>query len=224
MTAINLIPRAHRDQIAVMARTRRWVAAIGVLALCVAGVCAVLRIVGSAQTSRLDGDAGQLAARVEAARQTLDKVRKDVQELSRRLEASETVGVHPDWSTFLAALAQARGDDIVLQGVEVRAEDVPKPAASSHSSAPDAKPPTPGKSGAPVRLTESYRVTIRGFGLSQQGVVAFLGRLDGLGPLVDVRLGQSHTEPFRGVNAVAFDAECRLTERPASDTAVGGVP
>lgn len=222
MSAINLIPRAHREQIAARTRIRRWIAVTGGLAVCVGAACAVLRVIGSAQTSRLDGDAGQLTARVEAARQTLGKVRKDVQELSRRLEASETVGVHPDWSTFLAAVSQARGEDIVLQGVEVRAEDVPKTAPKAEHA--DAKQAAPGKAGTPTRFTESYRVTLRGYGLSQQDVVAFLGRLENLGPLADVRLGQSRTEPYRGVKAVAFDAECRLRERAAGETAVGGVP
>lgn len=218
MIVINLIPRRHREAIAVRVRIRRWIAATGVLAVCVGAGCGILRAVGRAQTSRLDGDVGQLASRVESARQTLDKVRKDVQELSRRLEASETVGVHPDWSTFLGVLAQARGDDIVLQGVEIQAVDPPQAPPS------DSKSSTAGKSVPPARHIETYLVTMRGFGLSQSDVLAFVTRLEELAPLEQVRLGEARTAPFRGVQAVAFDAECRLVERPAAEAAVGGVP
>jgi hypothetical protein len=160
----------------------------------------------------MDGDGGQLAARLASGEQTLDRLRKEVQEHARRLEASETVGVHPDWSTFLAALASVRGEGVVLQVVEVRATDADKPVAPEPRGAPsqDAKG---GAQPRPHRL-ETYLVTLKGYGLSQSDVMGFVRRLEELGPLVDVRLNQTRAQPFQSVPAVGFDAECRLVERP----------
>jgi hypothetical protein len=220
MMAINLIPRRLREAAAVRARVRRWVVVGAVYSTGLAGACVVMRTWGGEQASRLDTDGGQLAARVASGEQTLDRLRKDVQENARRLEASETVGVHPDWSTFLAAVAELRRDAIIVQLVDVRATDADK--------APAAKKPDEPKEGDKAkprpRHVESYLVTLKGFGLSQTDVMGFVRRLENLGPLVDVQLKEARAQPFRTVPAVAFDAECRLVERPVKQAGVEAAP
>jgi hypothetical protein len=160
-----------------------------------------------------------LTARVASADQMLAKLRKEVQELDRRREASETVGVHPDWSLFLGAVAEQRRDDIMLQLIEIRAVDERPPASKVSEAEKDSDKPKPR-----ARPLESYRVTLKGFGLSQTGVLGFITRLEKLGPLVDVQLKESRSEPFQGVAAVAFDAECRLVESAPSHAAAEVVP
>ena len=207
--AVNLIPTRVRDAAIIRRRTRRWLVYGAVYAAAVAGACVVLQMVGGQEASRLSNDNGLLAARVADAQQQLGAIRHDVQEHARKKEASETVGVHPDWSLLLAALAETRQQDIILQSIDLKAVEVEKPAG------PAKKPAEGEKAKAKPRHIESYLVDLKGYGLSQGDVVRFIGRLEDRGPLADVRLKESRSQLYRGVPAVAFTAQFRLTEGAA---------
>lgn len=223
MKTINLLPGAARERAVIRRRLRRWGVFLPAYALALAAGCVALRLSGGHEHSRLAIDGSRLTERVMLAEQDLARVRQEVQSLARKLEASETVGVHPDWSILLAALGALREEGVVLQAVDIRATDG-KPAASK----PRADAAASGdKSKAPrQRVPESYLVTVKGYGLSHGEVVQFVRRLEDLGPLREVRLKEARVQPYRGVPAVAFDAEFRLMERSAqgsgAPTAVAG--
>lgn len=209
MSAINLIPRRVRETAAVRRRVRRWAIGGAVYALALVFGCGVLRLVGGEEHTRLSLDGGRLAERIASAETALAAVRAQVQDQRRQLEASETVGVHPDWSILLSALAEERRQDIILQAIELRAADPPSAARAKADPAPAGeKKPTP----RPERF-EAYTLHVKGFGLSQGDVVKFVRRLEELGPLAEVQLKETRAQPFRGVPAIAFDADCRLSER-----------
>lgn len=212
MKTINLLPVAARERAVIQRRLRRWGVFLPACALVLAAGCVVMRLSGGHEHSRLAIDGGRLTERVMLAEQDLARLRQEVQSLARKLEASETVGVHPDWSILLAGLGALREEGVVLQAVDIRATDA-KPAASKPK--PDAAA-SGDKSKAPrQRVPESYLVTIKGYGLSHGEVVQFVRRLEDLGPLREVRLKEARSHLYRGVPAVAFDAEFRLLERSA---------
>lgn len=210
MIAINLIPARLRDAANVRRRVRRWIIGGVALSAGLTVACLSLHVVGGEEHSRLSVDGGRLTERLTAAEASLETTRTQVQEHARRLEASETVGVHPDWSVLLTALAEQRGQEIILQAVELRAVDA-EAATAQKRPKDDAAPGA--KSAAAPRRVETYVLHLKGFGLSQGDVVKFVRRLEDLGPLVGVQLKETRAQPHRGVAAVAFDAECRLTER-----------
>lgn len=211
---VNLIPAHIRESAIVRRRARAWIVGAVCLAAVLALACALVRFAGGQEQSRLSNDGGRLAERLAAAEASLDSVRSQVREHARRLEASETVGVHPDWSVLLNALAAKRGDDIMLHSVDLRSvetDPVPTPGKRAPAEAGPASAGGPGP--APVaRRPESYSLRIKGFGLSQGDVVRFVRRLEELGPLVEVQLKESRAQPYLGVPAVGFAAECRLIE------------
>lgn len=217
MKTINLVPSVARERATVRRRFQRWSVFLTTYAAMLAGGCAVLRLMGGEEHTRLAIDGGRLSERVVLAEKDLARVRQEVQDLARKLEASETVGVHPDWSILLASLGSLRQDGVVLQSLDIRATDVKaatgKPKADVAATAEAAKSPPPR-----TRMSESYAVTIKGFGLSNGEVVQFVRRLEELGPLRDVRLKEARSQAYRGVSAVAFDAEFKLVERSAAMT------
>ena len=212
MKTINLLPGAARERAVLRRRLRRWGLFLPAYAAVLAAGCVALRLSGGQEHSRLASDGGRLTERVMLAEQDLARVRQEVQSLARKLEASETVGVHPDWSILLSGLGALREEGVVLQAVDIRATDA-KPVASKPK--PDAAA-SGDKTKAPrQRVRESYLVTVKGYGLSHGEVVQFVRRLEDFGPLRDVRLKEARSHLYRGVPAVAFDAEFRLLERSA---------
>jgi hypothetical protein len=213
MSTINLLPGELRDRWAVRKRRARWAVGLGAYALAAAGAAGAMALSGGQERWRMDSDEGRAAARVSAAEEALAGVHKQLNEHRRRLIASETVGVHPDWSLLLQALAKARGDEVVLETIELRAEEGPAPTAPAKGARKGEE--GKGRAGAgaarPLEL-EQYRLKLRGFALSQPEVMGFVRRLEEMGPLRDVRLGQTSAAQHRGLPAFAFSVECRLTE------------
>lgn len=215
MRTINLLPAIVRERAAVRRRVRAWTVFGAIYIAALAGVGTTLRMMGSQENNKLASDGGRLTERVMQAEKELSKIRQQVQEHARALEASETVGVHPDWSILLAAIGRLREQEIVLQSVDIRAVEA-RPAAKAKSENKDEQD---GKPKSRTRMMESYVVALKGYGLSHGEVVKFVRRLEDLGPLRDVQLKEAKSQPYQGVAAVAFDAEFRLLERPLAESA-----
>lgn len=210
MKTVNLIPARLRDAACIRARARAWVAG-GLIYAAVLGLgCLAVRAVGGQETMRLEVDGTRLTERLERAQEQLASIRAQVRDIEARLEASRTVGEHPDWSILLRTLAALREDSIVLDVLDLRAVDQPRQPAAKEEKSEDGKPkPRP-------RPLEAYTLVLRGAGLSQNQVMGFVSRLEGLAPLADVKLRQTQATTVRGVEAVSFTLECRLAERPAA--------
>jgi hypothetical protein len=217
MSDINLIPARVRERAAVRRRIGAWSAAASGYALALLGACGVVHIAGGQEQSRLETDGGRLSERYSRAEATLDVLRKQVTEHRQRLEASETVGVHPDWSVLMRALTELRGEDIMLQVLDVQAVE---PAAPEPEKDDPKEKKTKGK--PRVAALETYRLTVRGHGLSQGGVMGFVRRLEALSVMRDVRLTETRTEPHLGVAAVWFEVRCEMRERADAGAAAAG--
>lgn len=206
MNSINLIPRHVRDAAAIRRRLLVWAVVLvaGGMGL---GITAVgIRTVGGKELNRLASDGGRLSDRIARAEAQLDAIHQKVVEASIKVEASETVGVHPDWSLLLRALAALRGDDVVLRGIQVVTIDPPRAAPPAKASAGKARP----KAAADRR--EVYSVVLEGCSLSQGGVLDFAARLEALGIMQGVQLKSTRADTHLGVPAVAFEFVCGLSD------------
>ncbi|GEM_PF-2037669 len=212
MKDLNLLPRTIRERAAVRRRLALWSVVLGLSATTLTAGTIGVRLIGGKERSRLESDGGRLAERASRANAVYATVHQQVIEHSQRLEASETVGVHPNWAKLMRALAILRGDDIVLRAIDV--------TTIEQSLVPKPEPGQKGKSRAkPVRF-EAYSLVIKGYGLSHTGVVQFSRRLEDLGLMRDVSLKETRAEPHLSVPAVWFELECRMSERTDGDLAI----
>lgn len=202
MIHINLVPRSIRERRLVRARLQIWAGVVSSLALVLAASCAIYRFAGGAEQTVLENHGARVAERVERSEEALKQVRRLVADYRRRIDASETVGLHPDWSLLLHALAAIRGEEVVLDRVELKAVETAV-----------APPPAAGDKDKPVRpaaVPEVYTLAIHGYALSQGGAMKFARRIEELGVMASVHLRGTRAETRLGVEAIGFDLDCRL--------------
>lgn len=214
MTDLNLIPAPIRERAAVRRRVTRWSVFLGVYALIVGAACLGLRTIGGQERTQLEAEEARIAERLERAEETIKSLRQQAGADRQRLEASETVGVHPDWSLLMRALADLRGDQVMISAIDVKVSDQAAPEANEKPAKGAA-----AKSKAKPRRVESYNVHIKGRAITQMGVLEFVRRIEDLKLMAEVHPPQSRAEPYLGVQGVAFEMDCRLTERAFSEAA-----
>ncbi|MCC6322036.1 MAG: hypothetical protein IT438_11445 [Phycisphaerales bacterium] len=212
--AMNFIPQSRREAAAIRRRMIRWGGVAASAALAVAVGCLVSRSLGGDERSRLDEESDRVTERLSRADASLRSLRKQVLEANQRLEASKTIGVHPDWSELLRTLAALRGEDVMLTSIDVQSKDLTEAAPTVADPAPKAAADTKTKNKARARRKESYTLQVRGRALSQMGVLEFVKRIEDLGLMAQVSPPQTRAEPHLGVSGVWFEMECRLSERP----------
>lgn len=212
---LNLMPAALRERNALRRRRARWILGLSIYSCAAAAGGVTFALASGPEHWRLDTDEGRVAARVAAGEDALTSVHAQLTDHRRRLIASETVGVHPDWSLLLQAIADARGDDVVLDGIDLKTREPAPPAAPPPRSDEAAK----AKAAAKPRPLEHYTLTLRGFALSQPDIMKFVRRLEQLGPLHEVRLLQTSAAEHRGLPAFAFTVDCQLREQGEIESA-----
>ncbi|MFN7021804.1 MAG: hypothetical protein ACK4WH_10825 [Phycisphaerales bacterium] len=214
MRSINFIPRATRERAALRRRAVVWACVVSATAVTLTGATLTARSFGGDQRTRLAAEAARVADRTARAEAALRSLRAQVSEASQRLESSKTIGVHPDWSVLMRALAALRGDDLMLISIDVRAKDQQEHAVAPPGGQADKGAADP-KAGARARTRrkEAYTLQIRGRALTQMGVLEFVKRVEDLDLMAEVSPPQTRAEPYMGVQGVWFEMECRLTER-----------
>lgn len=214
MSPINFIPQAARERAALRRRVVVWSYVVAATAVTLTVGTLVAGSFGGDQRTRLASEAARVAERTARAEAALRSLRGQVSEASRRLESSKTIGVHPDWSVLMRALAALRGDEVMLTSIDVRAKDQQEQGAASPGGQAG-KGAAAAKAGARtgIRRKEEYALQIRGRALSQMGVLEFVKRVEDLGLMAEVSPPQTRAEPYMGVQGVWFEMGCRLTER-----------
>lgn len=197
---------------------------------------------GDEETIRLRAQAD--AARDDAARAQTEHAQTmaALASKSRLLEASRTVGVHPDWSLLLEGLADLRGERVVLSSLELKAlepreqESVGKSKSASGSSSraaregsSDAARPETDKDSAGKGSTEGavsskaaaarevYTLRLTGMGASHSEVMAFVRRLEAQGPFKDVSVLDTRAQKAGAGELTRFELECRLQAEEARE-------
>jgi hypothetical protein len=112
------------------------------------------------------------------------------------------VHLEPDWSLLMGLIAEALGDDAVLDRFHLLpAEAAP---ASRGGASPRAAPTDE------TRTNRSYVLLLGGVSRSQEGVSDFVIRLEDLGLFDRVKLLESRRGAPSGDELVGFDLRCDL--------------
>ncbi len=224
LVPIDRIERRRRNKRVVM-----WAMPIGVYALLIGVAAVVVHGPAARSLQEVRSAARQATTEADLATAKREETMRTVANKLRVLEASRTVGQHPDWSVLLSAISTIRGDSIVLTGLEladtgpesdrsartaridsgtaVRAGSVAATTAAGRTSA------TPVSHG-PER-NDSFKLRIVGMGLSHSDVMGFVGRLEGLGPLRNVTVVDARTGKFGAGELTNFELTCQLADQSA---------
>ena len=207
--AINLIPTRRLAAIARQRRLKWWTAALAIHALAM-GLIWTTSVLVSGRSG-----AGELSARVERIALEVDQMQTKLRtsqpqlaNLRRQVTAARAVSQQPDWSVLLAALASARGDQIVLQGCALAVDDPqdsqrrpgPVRAVSAVRKTKDPKEHQPGH----------YSLKIDGMSDNQMAVSQFMLDLESTGLFDRVRLLKTDRTTYLTRPAVSFTVQCAL--------------
>jgi len=213
MNRVNLLPSWRRRRLRARARARGWggvlTAWCGMLVLVSGAIGSLEARPDAAAARRLEAARGRVAqeqAEWVATNEELAGVRK-------RLVQARAVADHPDWSRLLALLAEVRGEETMLESLElVRIET----AAAQAATGPQA---TAAPAGGAVtvqvvaRVRERYGLKLAGLARSAGAVTRLVLALEDSRVFASVRLIETKPAGLGEAGASAFRIECELAER-----------
>lgn len=193
---INLIPASRRSERLVRLAIRKWLAVGVSYALVVFLLWATYSSTGARDYLALASELADAQAGGRTAQQSVNQLRRQLTDATQRRSVAEEVRNRPDWSLLLICLGNEVGNDIVLREVQV---------FPGENTARDARPKELQIFGA-----DTYTVSIRGVGLSQQAVSQFTLRLQNLGLFDTVQMTRSGREQLGNSSGIGFDLQCQL--------------
>ena len=195
--SFDLSPRRVREARRRRLRIRWWIVGCGMYATAV-GLGALY-----AMTSAADADASEaiadLDARISDAQSRLNRARVDRAELKPALRLRNVLAERPDWGLLMAALAERRGDDVLLQRCALTPSNPPLGQEIDASSDPL----------APSRRN-GFRLEVHGYATTQAGASGFALDLEDLGLFQRVAVRETERVIALGRDAVAFHIVCTL--------------
>jgi len=225
MKPVNLIPTRRLIARQRQRHVRRCVVICASWAFVIAGVCALGQGVVPSPSEGDGGTAG-LPTRLERAGKELEvaqhnatSARDELAGVQATLRATRAIADQPDWSTLLALIGRATGDDVLLRTFELQ------PVGSSGSAQAGAK--------ATARATSSSTTSPKGAGFilsasglaqSQLAVTQFVLRLEKVGLFSKVTLLDTGREPFRDGEATSFRVECIIDPAPPAAMVPAAAP
>jgi len=182
-------------------RISLWIGASASYALLVILFCVVsVARYKVANQDDLEAKIQTVVNEIAMSKRNLEALNEEYDEAERALQAANALGLQPDWSILLTALASQMGDSIVLQSCEL-VPITPEPA-------PDV--PAPVLTHDPQGV-DGFTLKVAGFGRTQRDVSEFVLRLEGMVLLDSVSLISSRREPFLTENAIVFEVRCSIT-------------
>lgn len=249
MNSMNLIPasrlRARQERRLLI----RWSVWLGAYAATVAVASAALHFSNAIAPDSIDAkmvETSQMTTRAETRRKdTL----QEISDLERRLDAANTVGRHPDWSLLLLALASVRGEDVMLESIDLttsRPDPSQKTSAlrppnlvqgpdSAASAAPGdkSKPADKSKAGTgekdKANRSSSFAIKLTGFGRNPGKVFEFARSLEQFEILDQVKITQTRASQVGSLSLTWFELTTGLSEQsrpvpPARSASSGARP
>jgi len=216
--AVNLIPLQRRRAKARRARARAWfVIGGGYAAVLIIAGAAMLLLMSPAEST---GDLRKASTEIERSNQQVTAIRLVLAEAQQTLASARAVSDQPDWSILLAVIADSRGDELVLNRIDVApAKDEAPPVGPV---APPSSVQTVGLAPKPVsRAAAKADVRLAGIGRSQAAVAQFVLQLESTDLFEHVWLLQTTRQDYLGDEAFAFELDCPLRGRTTSG---GGTP
>lgn len=211
MESLNLLPPRRRTEVRLRHRFHLWTlgsVAYGVVTL---GACVVLAAGEPVVDLRETRELSNLAREKEMFDDLKKQYNDGIIAEKRRKEGADLVADHPDWSILLDLLAERRGDDVAVVGVNVKPEVAGARDNDAKSKARHAKPKgdMDTKDKAETR-PDAYAIRIEGFASTQTAVAEFADRMQRIGIFASVTLQNSSTRLLEKRPVVDFIVTCRL--------------
>jgi Fimbrial assembly protein (PilN) len=213
---VNMLPAVLIRESAARSRRRRWWTAAVVTGVCGLGATLAVRAVVGSEDERIRDRLIAVSGEHHAAVIALESVRGRVRGAQAQLTAARSIVAHPNWSRLLALLSEVRGEEVVLDSIDIRRSAIVGRAGSAASQAASAQ------SAAAAVLPESYTVLIAGRGSDQREVQAFVLRLEQRGIFAAVRLDRADARRFEDRELTEFQIVCELKERRREREGVDG--
>jgi hypothetical protein len=209
--SLNLLPPRRRTELRLRHRFHLWTLGSVVYGVVTLGACIALAAGEPVVDLRETRELSNLAREKEMFDDLKKQYTASMVEERRRKEGADLVADHPDWSILLDLLADNRGDDAVIVGVDVQPD-----VASAKGS--DAKPrvrEAKAKGDKDVMdkaetRPDAYTIRIEGFASTQTAVAEFADRIQRIGVFGSVTLQRSSTRLLEQRPVVDFIVICRL--------------
>jgi hypothetical protein len=232
MKPVNLIPARRLIARQRLRHVRRCVVICSSWAFVVAGVCAlgqglVPSSAAGSDAPGIEGSPASLPARLERAAKDVDAAqlnaaaaREDLANAQATLRATRAIADQPDWSTLLALLGRATGDDVMLRTFELQPQASASPGTGATATKVGGR--IAGSSSLQSAKAGAFVLSTSGLARSQLAVTQFVLRLEQIGLFSKVTLLDTSREPFRDAEATSFRVECVIDINPPA--AATGAP
>ncbi len=211
MEPLNLLPPRRRTELRLRHRFHLWTLGSVVYGVVTLGACIALAagepVVDLRETRELSNLAREKEMYEDLKKQHSENILKE----NQRKQGADLVADHPDWSILLDLLAERRGDDAVIVGVDVKPEVASAKESDTKSKAREAKAKNDKdtKDKAETRPS-AYTIKIEGFASTQTAVAEFADRIQSVGIFGSVTLQNSSTRLLEQRPVVDFIVICRL--------------
>lgn len=213
---LNLLPPNRRRELRLHRRLHVWMVLGAAYGIATIGACITLAagepVIDRHETTELTA----LTREADVLKEETSQHKKNIAAENRRKQGADLVKDHPDWSTLLELLAQTRGDEIVLESLDVKPVEgvsvaaMPTAPPASNDAKADAKPT--GKPAHPV----AYDVRLTGFAKTQTAVTDFADRLQKCNVFDLVKLERSSARASGGLPVIDYTILCHLGTSPAA--------
>lgn len=205
MGHVSLIPAERLIRRRRKARLYLWTAVCGAYTILLVGGSLTLRVLHATEGRNVKERLATVTREIEQDSQTMLKLRRELAEATAVLETARAIHAQPDWSRLFMGLSDQLGEEIVICRCRL--------VTLSEDEKIIAEPW--GESSPPKPLSAFFtacrhRLTLAGFGKTQESVSRFVLRLEGVGAFDLVRLTSSSRQSFLDGEAVAFMIECHF--------------
>ncbi len=206
---LNLLPPGRRQELRLHRRLHVWMMVGAAYGIATVGACITLAAGEPVVDRRETTELTVLTRETDAFKEETSQHKKDIAAENRRKQGADLVKDHPDWSILLELLAQTRGKEVVLDGVDVKPVEVVPVAKSetppaSNDSKAEAKP-----AGKPAHPS-AYDVRLTGFAKTQTAVTDFADRLQKSGVFDLVTLERSSARTSGNLAVIDYTILCHL--------------
>ncbi len=210
MQSVNLMPQGYAQ--AERSKRRLLISSAVVIAVVLAMIgCA--RLIGQrvGQREEMSGLLEERLADLKLNQTELARYNHTLEQLARRYVVVQTVNRNRRWASYLAKLAAAANDEIVLTRADIRpvepTVEAPKPGSLIPDPAANEEAPDKVK---PRKLV----LRLEGLAASATDITRFIGALNEAGIFEKVTFKGSRTAQLNGKSLSKFELECPIRYTP----------
>ncbi|HWB52844.1 MAG TPA: PilN domain-containing protein [Tepidisphaeraceae bacterium] len=204
--SINLIPKARQAKAERRRRLRWWSGAWGIYAAALV-LGAGMMYLRFSNVRDLSAELDKQKHQITALQTESQQADSQLLEASQKLLSAKGLLEQPDWSQLMSILADLRGNDVVLEDIQLALtiQKVPAPVV-------DKKKQSHGKA-APPPSTTKWELQLTGHGKTPESVSQFVLRLERTDLFDRVNLLKTSSDPLGVGDATSFSIECPLKGR-----------